>query len=179
MCIRDRFNAKNFSSVISPWIVTVDALEPFRVNLPTQDPEPLPYLRDPKLSSFDINLEVLIQPAGSNKAETIVQSNFRHLYWSIAQQLAHHTVTGCNMNPGDLLGTGTISGPEKQSYGSLLELSWGGKESIKLSNGEERTFLKDGDVVIMRGYAEKQGVRIGFGECRSGVKPALPLSEFQ
>lgn len=166
------FNAKNFCSVISPWVITLDALEPFRVQLPKQDPEPLDYLKDPNLSSYDVKLDVFIQPEGKSK-EKVSSSNFKHLYWSIAQQLAHHTVTGCNMQPGDLLASGTISGTEKSELGCLLEMSWAGRDQIKVGD-ETRTFLKDGDNVVIEGFCDsKEGFRIGFGECASKVLPAL------
>lgn len=165
------FLSKNFGSVISPWIVTLDALEPFRVKGPEQDPEVLPYLKTEGLRNFDINLEVAIKP--ENGSENIVcRSNFRYMYWNIAQQLAHHTVNGCNINTGDLYASGTISGPEPGTYGSMLELTWRGSKPIKLNDGSERKFIKDNDSVIMRGFAEKDGLRIGFGECVTRILPA-------
>jgi len=165
------FLSKNFGSVVSPWIVTLDALEPFRVAGPVQDPEVLPYLQTEGLRNFDINLEVFIQP-GEGRESLVCRSNFRHMYWNICQQLAHHTVNGCNITTGDLYASGTISGPEPGSYGSMLELTWRGTKSLKLADGEERKFIDDGDAVIMRGYAAKNGLRIGFGECRVNILPA-------
>jgi len=165
------FLAKNFGSVISPWIVTLDALEPFRVEGPKQEPEVLPYLKFKGNRNFDINLEVAIQP--ENGDETIVsKSNHKYLYWNIAQQLAHQTVNGCNIKPGDMYASGTISGPTKDSFGSMLELSWGGKNPLILNDGSERKFIHDNDTIIMRGYAENNGVRVGFGESVCKVLPA-------
>jgi len=166
------FLAKNFASSISPWVVTLDALEPFRLTGPVQDPEPLPYLRTEGPHHFDIALEVAIAPESGD--ETIVcRSNFKHLYWSMAQQLAHHTVNGCNIRAGDMMASGTISGPVPQSYGSMLELTWRGTKPITLSDGTERKFINDDDTVVMRGHGEKDGVRIGFGEVRAKVLPAV------
>lgn len=165
------FLSKNFGSVISPWIVTLDALEPFRVQGPKQEPEVLPYLQTNGLRNFDINLEVAIQPV--NGAENVVcRSNFKYMYWNIAQQLAHHTVNGCNITTGDLYASGTISGSDPGSYGSMLELTWRGTKPIKLNDGSERKFINDNDTIIMRGYAEKDGVRVGFGECVTKILPA-------
>ncbi|MDH5608225.1 MAG: fumarylacetoacetase [Cyclobacteriaceae bacterium] len=167
------FLAKNFGSSISPWIVTLDALEPFRVAGTKQDPAVLPYLESEGDRNFDIRLEVAIQP--ENSVETIVsRSNFRYMYWNISQQLAHHTVNGCNVGVGDLYASGTISGPSPDSYGSMLELSWRGTRPVVLSDGSERRFILDGDTVIMRGYAEKDGVRVGFGEVTTKILPAKP-----
>jgi fumarylacetoacetase len=165
------FLAKNFASTISPWIVTLDALEPFRVNGPEQSPAVLPYLAFAGARNFDIGLDVQIQPA-SAEAVTVCRSNFKYMYWNICQQLAHHTVNGCNIQTGDLYASGTISGPSPGSYGSLLELSWNGQKPLPMADNTERTFLADGDTVIIRGYAEKNGVRIGFGECSGRVLPA-------
>ncbi|HRY99780.1 MAG TPA: fumarylacetoacetase [Bacteroidales bacterium] len=165
------FLAKNFGSVISPWVVTLEALQPFRVPGPRQDPPVLPYLRHEQPGNFDIRLEVYLQPEGSVPSR-ICSSNFRHMYWSMAQMLAHHTVNGCNMRVGDLLASGTISGPEPDSYGSMLELSWRGTRPLKLADGQERRFLEDMDQVIMKGYAEMDGLRIGFGECRTTLLPS-------
>lgn len=172
------FNAKNFSTTISPWIITSEALEPFKIKLPKQDPEPLPYLRDENNYSYDVELDVLLQTPTMSGPAVISKSNFKYMYWSANQQLTHHTVTGCNLNVGDLLGSGTISGTEKQSYGSLLELCWGGKEPIKLPNGEERTFLVDGDILSLQGICKGPGFTIGFGECSGKILPALDDSEF-
>ncbi|MEN2280981.1 fumarylacetoacetase [Algoriphagus sp. SE2] len=165
------FLGKSFASSMSPWVVTLEALEHFRVEGPKQDPEVLPYLKCENPHSFDINLEVQIQPDGK-KASKVCTSNFKAMYWNIAQQLAHHTVNGCNINVGDLMASGTISGQTEDSFGSMLELSWNGKNIIKLESGEERTFLEDGDTVIMKGYAEKDGIRVGFGEVRSKLLPS-------
>jgi fumarylacetoacetase len=165
------FLAKNFGSVISPWIVTMDALEPFRVKGYKQEPEVLPYLKCDKDANFDIKLEVAIQ-AGSGKPHTICKSNYKYMYWNMCQQLAHQTVNGCNINVGDMYASGTISGPESSEYGSMLELSWRGTKPIAMPDGSERKFLQDGDVCIMTGYAENEGVRIGFGECSVKILPA-------
>ncbi len=162
------FLSKNFASTVSPWIVTLDALEPFRTKGPEQKPEVLPYLKAEGNKNFDIQLEVVLQIPGGTSA-VISRTNFRYMYWSMAQQLAHHTVNGCNLQVGDLMASGTISGPDPGSYGSLLELTWNGTKPIRLPNGEERTFLKDGDTVIFRAYSEKDGVRIGFGECKGEI----------
>lgn len=163
------FLAKNFATTISPWITPLEALEPFRCAGPVQQPTPLEYLRGGDQDSFDIQLEVLIKTDRMATPAVICRSNFRHLYWSMAQQLAHHTVNGCNVRPGDLLASGTISGPTPDSYGSMLELAWRGERPIKLPSGEERKFLHDGDTVIMRAYCERDGLRIGFGECAGRV----------
>ena len=164
------FLAKNFASSISPWIVTLDALEPFKVQGPEQDPKPLPYLNYEGNKSYDIALEVGILP--ENSEETVVcNSNFKYMYWNMAQQLAHHTVNGCNIKAGDMLASGTISGPTKDSFGSMLELSWKGTQPLTLKDGSERKFIQDGDTVIMRGHAEKNGVKIGFGEVSTKVLP--------
>jgi fumarylacetoacetase len=165
------FLGKSFASTISPWIVTLDALEPFRTEGPKQDPEPLPYLQQKGKKNFDIHLQAAIQPKGS-KETVVANSNFKYMYWSIAQQLTHHTVNGCNVRSGDMMGSGTISGPTEDSYGSMLELSWKGTKPVKLNDGSERKFIQDGDTVIMRGYCEKDGLRLGFGECSGKVLPA-------
>ena len=168
------FLAKNFASSISPWIVTMDALEPFRVKGPEQSPEPLPYLKQKGAKAFDINLEVAIQP--ENAVETVVsRSNFKYMYWSMAQQLAHHTINGCRVNSGDMMGSGTISGPTEDSFGSMLELSWGGQKPLKMNDGSERKFINDNDTVIIRGYCQKDNLRIGFGEVSSKLLPAVEL----
>lgn len=165
------FLAKSFGSVVSPWIVTLDALAPFKTKGRKQEPEVLPYLKTKGIYHYDINLEVYIQP--ENGEENLVcESNMKYLYWSMNQQLAHQTVNGCNINVGDMYASGTISGPDKKSYGSMLELTWRGSEPIKLSNGEERKFINDNDSIIMRGFAEKDGLRIGFGESKMKVLPA-------
>ena len=168
------FLAKNFASSISPWIVTMDALEPFRVKGPEQSPEPLSYLQQKGAKAFDINLEVAIQP--ENEVETVVsRSNFKYMYWSMAQQLAHHTINGCRVNSGDMMGSGTISGPTEDSFGSMLELSWGGQKPLKMNDGSERKFINDNDTVIIRGYCQKDNLRIGFGEVSSKLLPAVEL----
>ena len=165
------FLAKNFASSVSPWLVTLDALEPFRVPGPVQSPEVLPYLKYEGQKNIDIHLQVAIQPEG--KQETIVsRSNYKYLYWNMEQQLAHHTVNGCNMRCGDLLASGTISGPEEGSFGSMLEIAWKGTKPITLIDGATRSFIHDGDTVTIRGHAEKDGVRVGFGECSAQVLPA-------
>lgn len=165
------FLGKNFGSILSPWIVTMEALEPFRVAGPKQEPKVLPYLEYEGDRNFDINLEVYLKPEGGNDNK-ICYSNHKYLYWNMAQQLAHQTVNGCNINVGDLYASGTISGPTKDSYGSMLELSWGGKRSITLDNGEERKFIHDNDTITMKAFAEQDGLRIGFGECVTKILPA-------
>ncbi len=165
------FLAKNFGSSVSPWLVTAEALEPFKVAGPKQEPEVLPYLQFSGLHHYDLNLSVSIAPKES--AETVVcRSNYRHMYWNTVQQLAHHTVNGCNLRIGDLLASGTISGPEADSYGSMLELAWKGSKPLKLSDGSTRSFIHDHDTVVIRGWAEKEGMRVGFGEVRTEVLPA-------
>ena len=165
------FLAKNFGSVISPWVVTMDALEPFRTKGYDQDPEVLPYLKPSKDANFDIHLEVALQPE-SGEAQTICSSNYKFMYWNMNQQLAHQTVNGCNINVGDMYASGTISGPEENQYGSMLELTWRGTKPITLSDGSERKFMQDGDTCIMRAHAEKEGVRVGFGEAIVKILPA-------
>ncbi|HRW99775.1 MAG TPA: fumarylacetoacetase, partial [Cyclobacteriaceae bacterium] len=165
------FLAKNFGSTISPWIVTMDALEPFKVNGPEQEPKVLPYLKSNGPQNYDINLEVSLN---TESGKTVIsKSNFKYMYWNMCQQLAHHTVNGCNIQVGDMYASGTISGHEKDSYGSMLELSWNGKNPIKLSDGTQRTFIEDGDTIVMRGYADKNGVRIGFGDCSGKILPPV------
>lgn len=164
------FLAKNFASSISPWIITMDALEPFRTKGPTQNPSPLPYLQQKGKYTFDINLEVAVAPDGGEPT-VVSKSNFKYLYWSMSQQLAHHTSNGCRVNSGDMMGSGTISGPTPSSFGSMLELTWGGKNPIKLSDGTERKFINDNDTVIMKGYCEGPNVRIGFGEVCTKLLP--------
>ncbi len=158
------FLAKNFATSISPWVVTMDALDSFRVPTPKQDPTPLPYLRLDSPTGIDIHLEVFLQSETMNEPQLISRSNMKYLYWSMEQMLAHHTITGCNMRVGDLCGTGTISAPYENGYGSMLELTWRGERPLKLASGEERKFLQDGDTVIMKGYCQGDGYRIGFGE---------------
>ncbi|NER11091.1 fumarylacetoacetate hydrolase [Muriicola jejuensis] len=168
------FLGKNFASSISPWIVTLDALEPFRVASPKQDPHPLPYLAQKGKKSFDIHLEVDIRTEDGSQT-TLSRTNFKYMYWTMAQQLAHHTINGCKVNSGDMLGSGTISGPTPDSYGSMLELSWQGTKEIPLADGTTRKFLKDHDTVVMKGYCSRDGVRIGFGEISTKILPALEL----
>ena len=164
------FNSKTFGTSISPWVVTLEALEPFRCAAPVQEPQPLPYLRENTANNYDIKLQVAIAADGS---ETVISNtNFKYMYWSMMQQLTHHTIAGCNVRVGDLMGSGTISGPEKDSRGSLLELTWNTTEPLTLANGEQRGFLEDGDTLIMRGHCQKDGLRIGFGEVRGTVLPA-------
>lgn len=170
------FLAKNFASSISPWIVPMEALEPFRTAGPEQNPEPLPYLQSTGEKTFDIQLEVYLQP--ENAAPTCIsKSNFKYLYWNMSQQYAHHTIGGCNMKAGDICASGTISGPTENSFGSMLELTWGGTKPLKMSDGTERKFIQDGDTIIMKAFCEKNGKRIGFGEVRSKVLPAFPLED--
>ncbi|MFD2131715.1 fumarylacetoacetase [Pseudogracilibacillus auburnensis] len=166
------FLAKNFATSISPWIVSMEALEPFRVEGPTQEPEPLPYLKNKGPDSFDIHLEVYLQGSDMDNREKIATTNFNYMYWSMAQQVAHHTITGCDLNPGDLLASGTISGTERESRGSLMELAWRGADPIKLGNGKERVWLEDGDEVTMTGWCQGEGYRIGFGEVKGQILPA-------
>ncbi len=170
------FLAKSFATSISPWVVTTDALKEFRRPLPAQDPEVLPYLRWDADHSYDIELSVYLTPESTNTAVEITRSNFQHLYWSIHQQLAHHTVAGCNVRPGDLLASGTISGPEKESRGSMLELSWRGAEPLELPGGEQRIFLSDGDRVTMTAWCEGDGYRVGFGDVTGKLLPARTTS---
>lgn len=170
------FLAKNFGTTISPWIVTMEALEPYKTANYPQDPVPFPYLKHEDDYNFDINLEVAIKPGGSSKASVVTKSNFKYMYWTMKQQLAHHTISGCNLRAGDLLGSGTISGPSPDAYGSMLELSWRGSRTIDLGDGVTRKFLQDDDEVIMSGYCQRPGApRIGFGQCVGKVLPALPL----
>lgn len=166
------FLAKNFASSISPWIVTLDALEPYRVAGPKPLKKQLPYLEYSGNKSFDINLEVAIKPEKA-KEQVVCRSNFKYMYWNMSQQLAHHTVNGCPINSGDMMGSGTISGPTEDSYGSMLELSWKGEKPLKMKDGSERKFINDNDTVIMRGYCEKDGTRIGFGEVSTKLLPAI------
>ena len=168
------FNAKTFASSISPWIVTLEALEPFKTSSPEQEPKPLAYLREDNSSnSYDIHLSVEIQPENNDQSNVICKTNFKYMYWSMAQQLTHHTIAGCNLQVGDLMGSGTISGPTPDSYGSLLEITWNATKPLTLSNGEQRNFIQDGDTVIMKGYCEKDDLRIGFGEVSGKILPAV------
>ncbi|SHH59187.1 fumarylacetoacetate hydrolase [Chryseolinea serpens] len=166
------FLGKNFGSTLSPWIVTMDALEPFRVEGPSQNPHVLPYLSYAGKKNFDIVMEALIQPEGV-EASVVCRTNFKYMYWNVNQQLAHHTVNGCNIQVGDVYASGTISGPSPGSFGSLLELSWNGQKSLHMADGTERTFLRDGDTVTLHAYAERDGVRIGFGACSGKILPSL------
>lgn len=165
------FLAKNFASSISPWVVTIEALEPFRVKGPEQEPEVLPYLQYEGNKNFNLDLEVAIKPENSEE-KTVCRSNFKYMYWNVNQQLAHQTVNGCNIKVGDMYASGTISGKDESAYGSMLELSWRGTKPLQMPDGSERKFILDGDTVIMRAHAEKDGVRIGFGEVRTKVLPA-------
>lgn len=168
------FLGKNFASTISPWIVTLDALEPFRVKGPDQDPKPLPYLQQSGKKNYDIHLEASIKPSGGTE-NVVCRSNFKYMYWSMVQQLTHHTVNGCNVRSGDMMGSGTISGPTKDSYGSMLELTWKGQNPITLNDGTTRKFINDGDTVILRGYCKNDHIRLGFGECKGKVLPAREI----
>jgi len=169
------FQAKAFATSISPWIVTRDALEPFRTSTPEREKDLLPYLRETKPGLYDIDLSVLLQPEGG-EAEEIARTNYREMYYSAAQQLTHHASSGCAMNAGDLLGSGTISGPEKSQRGSLLELSWGGKKPITLADGSSRSFVEDGDTLTLTGHAQGDGFRVGFGSCTGKIRPAIDFS---
>ena len=165
------FLAKNFASSMSCWIVTLDALQPFACPTPAQDPEVLSYLQFEGNKSYDIHLEVAIE-APSCPEQVVSRSNFKYMYWNMAQQLAHHTVNGCNIRCGDLMGSGTISGPTPDSYGSMLELAWKGTKPIQMPDGSERRFIQDNDTVIMRGHCAQNGIKIGFGEVKSILLPA-------
>jgi len=166
------FLSKNFASTISPWIVTLDALEPYRTKGYIQEPKVFPYLEYTGDKNVDIKLEVAIQP--ENSTETVIcNSNYKYMYWTMEQQLAHHTINGCNVNVGDMMGSGTISGPEPHEYGSMMELSWKGTKPLKLNDGSERKFINDNDTVILRGYCQNDTVRIGFGECKAKLLPAI------
>jgi fumarylacetoacetase len=165
------FLAKNFGSSVSPWIVTLEALEPFRVASPAQEPTPLPYLQFEGQKNYDIQLEVDIT-AENGATKTVSKSNFKYMYWNMCQQLAHHTVNGCNIEVGDLYASGTISGPEKDSYGSMLEISWGGKNPIAMPDGTERKFILDNDTVTIKGHCVKDSIRVGFGQVSNKILPA-------
>jgi len=167
------FLAKNFGTTISPWVVPLEALEPFRVAGPVQEPSPLPYLQSAGNWAYDIQLEVSLLGERMDRPHRVCSSNFKHLYWNICQQLAHHTVNGCNLRTGDLLASGTISGPTPESYGSLLELSWRGSKPLVFPNGEQRTFLQDGDRVTLTGWCQGNGYRVGFGEATGRILLAL------
>lgn len=168
------FGAKNFGTTVSPWIVTMEALAPFRIENQKQEPEPLAYLQETRkegLECYDIKLEVTIKGAEHKEPQRVSLSNAKYLYWNFKQQLVHHTVTGCNMQPGDLLGSGTISGPTDKEYGSMLELSWKGTKEVAMDDGSIRKFLKDGDEVNMIGWCQGEGYRVGFGDCKGRVLP--------
>ena len=165
------FNAKTFGTSISPWVVTMEALEPFRCANTAQEPKPLSYLQDKKDNNYDIQLEVVFEVDGE---ETVIcNTNYKYMYWTMAQQLTHHAISGCNLQIGDLMGSGTISGEEKSSYGSLLELTRNMTEPLTLNNGQVRNFIEDNDTIIMRGHCEKNGIRVGFGEVRGKILPAV------
>ncbi len=168
------FLAKSFASSISPWIVTLDALEAFKVDSPKPEIETLPYLKSSGKKSYDIELEVYIEPENA-EATKVTTSNFKYMYWNMSQQLAHHTINGCPVNSGDMMGSGTISGPTPDSYGSMLELSWRGENPVKLNDGSERKFINDNDTVIIKGFCKNDEVRIGFGECRTKLLPAIDM----
>ncbi len=166
------FLGKSFASTISPWVVTLEALAPFKVDSPVQDPEVLPYLKFEGKKNYDIHLEIELQTAHGG-SKVISRSNFKYMYWNMCQQLAHHTINGCNINVGDICASGTISGPEPGSYGSMLEICWQGTKPISMPDGTERTFLQDGDTVIMRGFSKGDGYTIGFGGVESKIAPAI------
>ncbi|RST28730.1 fumarylacetoacetase [Chryseobacterium lacus] len=166
------FLGKNFGSSVSPWVVTLEALEPFRTASPQQEPEVLDYLKFSGDKNFDIQLEVYLQPAKGTEA-LISQSNYKFMYWNMCQQLAHHTVNGCNVEVGDMYASGTISGTDSNSFGSMLELTWRGQNPLKLNDGQERKFIEDHDTVIMRGWAQKGDIRVGFGEVTGTILPAI------
>jgi fumarylacetoacetase len=165
------FLGKSFASSISPWIVTPEALEPFKVSGPEQDPEVLPYLKSEGVQNYDIDLEVTLAPEHS-EPQTICRSNFKYMYWNMAQQLAHHTINGCNVKVGDIMASGTISGKDNKAYGSLLELSWGGTKTIQLKNGQTRTFLEDNDTITLKGVAKRDFIKVGFGEVSGKILSA-------
>ena len=166
------FLAKNFGSVVSPWVITLDALEPFRVPGPLQEPQVLPYLQFDGDHNFDVQLDVLIQPEGQSEYR-VCHSNYKFMYWNIAQQLAHQTVNGCNINVGDIYASGTVSGTTTDSFGSMLEIAWKGTKPVKMPDGSERSFIHDNDTVIMRGYCKKRGFRLGFGEVVTKILSAI------
>lgn len=166
------FLGKNFGSTISPWVVTLEALEPFRVPTPKQEPEVLDYLKFEGDKNFDIQLEVLLKPENGEE-NSICKSNFKYMYWNMAQQLAHHTINGCNVEVGDIYASGTISGKSPDAFGSMLELTWRGQNPLQLKDGSERKFIEDNDTIIMRGFCEKEGMRVGFGEVSGTILPAI------
>ena len=166
------FQAKAFGTSISPWVVTREALEPFRVQGPVQDPVPLPYLQQKGANNYDLTLDVELRASGAKDYARIARTNFKYMYWSSVQQLVHHASGGCAMNVGDLLGSGTISGPEKDQRGSLLEISWNGSEPVDLPGGVKRTFFEDGDSLSIRGWCQGDGYRVGFGDVEGTILPA-------
>ncbi|MTV17931.1 MULTISPECIES: fumarylacetoacetase [Bradyrhizobium] len=166
------FQAKAFATSISPWVVTREALEPFRMQGPKQEPEPLAYLKQTQPNNYDMQLDVALRAGAMNEAKTICSTNFKYMYWSSVQQLVHHASSGCAMNVGDLLGSGTISGPEEHQRGSLLEISWNGTEPVELASGVTRSFLEDGDSLVMRGWCRGDGYRVGFGEVEGTIVAA-------
>lgn len=166
------FQAKAFATSISPWVVTREALEPFRMQGPAQQPEPLAYLKQTQPNNYDLQLDVSLRAGAMNEAKTICSTNFKYMYWSSVQQLVHHASSGCAMNVGDLLGSGTISGPEKHQRGSLLEISWNGTEPVELASGVTRSFLENGDSLVMRGWCQGDGYRVGFGEVEGTIVAA-------
>ena len=169
------FNAKSFATTVSPWIVTMEALEPFRTAQPVQAPEPLTYLQHAGAHAFDIDLEAWLKPQGGAEATRLSHTNFKYMYWTMAQQLVHHTASGCNTRVGDLMGSGTISGPTRDSLGSLLEMTYNGREPVTLATGEKRAFIEDGDELDLRGWCQGQGYRVGFGSCSGVVLAAHPV----
>lgn len=172
------FQGKAFGTSISPWIVTAQALEAFRTSVPPREVELLPYLAEEKPGLYDITLEVQMQPEGAQTATTLSRTNYSRMYYSAAQQLCHHSIGGCKMNAGDLLGSGTISGPDRSEFGSLMELSWAGREPFTLDTGEKRGFIEDGDRLTLTGYAQGDGFRVGFGECTGRILPAIDKPEW-
>ncbi len=171
------FQSKAFGTSISPWIVTREALEPFRVHGPKQHPTPLPYLQQAQSNNYDLQLAVDLRTPKMSKPATICRTNFKYMYWSSVQQLVHHASSGCAMNVGDLLGSGTISGPDKSERGSLLELSWNGMVPLALTGDEHRTFLEDGDSLSITGWCQGDGYRVGFGEVEGTIFPAVTLTD--
>lgn len=165
------FLAKNFFSSMSCWVIPIEALEDFRVDAEVQNPEVLGYLKQENRKNFDVQLEVYLFPAGSDVPTKLCTSNFKNMYWTVAQQIAHHTINGCNINIGDVMASGTISGKTPDSYGSMLEMSWGGENSITLKNGEIRTFLEDGDTIVIKGFSENGKIRVDFGEVKTTILP--------
>lgn len=170
------FLGKSFASSMSPWIVTLEALEPFKVAGPKPKPKVMDYLGYQGNHNYDIQLEVGIQPKGAEE-QVVSNSNFKYMYWNMLQQLAHHTVNGCNVKVGDVMASGTISGKDESSYGSMLEISWGGKKAVQMKDGSERRFIEDKDTVCIRGHAEKNGIRVGFGEVSGTILPNIPLQK--